>query len=224
MRVLVLGLYSEGSTDERFLSPLLRRTTEELLAQDGGGNAWDEAIIVPINVSSEQHTHREQSILAAAEKAQGCHLLIVHADADGPTPERALAERFQPGLMLVKQTSKNSCRDLLPIISVQEVEAWLLADKQALFTELNMNPNPQNARVLGIPPLHHIENTARPKEQLDRIIRVANTARGREISRQDLYEPLGEAVRLDQLAKLSAYRQFTADLTAALADLGILSR
>jgi hypothetical protein len=37
MRVLVLGLYAEGSTGERFLEPVIRRTTEDLLAAYDGG-------------------------------------------------------------------------------------------------------------------------------------------------------------------------------------------
>lgn len=220
MRVLVLGLYAEGSTDERFLEPIIRRTTEELLAANDGGNAWDEAIIMLIRLSAEQRVSRAQSILAAAEKAQGCHLLIVHADADGPTPDKALAERFQPGLMLVKQAGTNVCQDLLPIIPIQEIEAWLLADREILLKELKTN---QGTRIPGIPPAQRIENTARPKEQLDNIIRVVNSTQGWSISRKELYEPLGETVRLEKLAALSAYRQFTVDLTEALTNLSVIS-
>jgi hypothetical protein len=180
MRVLVLGLYAEGSTDERFLSPVIRRTTEELLAKYDGGSSWDEALIMPIKLSSKQRANRAQSILTAAGKAQGCHILIVHADADGPTHKKALAERFTPGFMLVKQADENVCQDLLPIIPVQEIEAWLLADKETLLKELRTS---QSANTIGIPPLQRIESTARPKEQLDRIIQVINNAHKWSISR-----------------------------------------
>lgn len=221
MRVLVLGLYAEGSTDERFLSPVIRRTTEEILANYDGGNMWDEAIIMRIRLNTGQYVNRAQSILAAAAEAQGCHILIVHADADGPTPDRALAERFQPGLVLVKQAGKKVCQDLLPVIPIQEIEAWLLVDRETLLKELKVN---QNTRISGIPPVQRIESTARPKEELDRIIRAINNAQGRAIGRKELYEPLGETVRLERLAALSAYNRFITDLTEALTNLGIISR
>lgn len=174
-----------------------------------------------IRLSAGQYANRAQRILAAAEEAQGCHILIVHADADGPTPERALAERFHPGLALVKQAGKNVCQDLLPVIPVQEIEAWLLADKEALLKELKAK---QNTRISGFPPVQRIESTARPKEELDRIINALNSTQGRTVSRKDLYGPLGETVRLEKLAALSAYHQFITDLTEALTNLGSISR
>jgi hypothetical protein len=121
---------------------------------------------------------------------------------------------------LVKRAGTNVCQDLLPIIPIQEIEAWLLADEKALLREIQTN---KLGRDLGIPSLRRIEAIAQPKERLDDIIRIANQSRRRKINRDDLYEPLGETVRLEKLASLSAYRQFISDLTNTFINLGIIS-
>jgi hypothetical protein len=219
MRELVVGLYFEGSTDKIFLPPVIRRSTLEVLAKHPKADGWNDINIIPIK--PQKNGSQAQKVLAAATEARGCHLLIVHADADGPTAIQARTNQFDPGLKLVKQAKGNICQDLLPIIPIQEIEAWLLADKEALLRELGMA---KNLGELGIPPVRQIESIAQPKERLENIIRIANRSRPRRspIRREDLYEPLGKSVRLEKLALLSAYNQFLTDLTEALTNLGII--
>ncbi len=219
MRVLVFGLYFEGSTDEVFLPPVIRRATLEILARHQRADVWNDIIIMP--VKPQKHGSQAQKILAAAIEAQGYHLLIVHTDADGPVSAQARTHQFEPGLELVRQAVDVACQDLLPVIPIQEIEAWLLADREALLKELGAN---QSVRELGIPPIQQIEAIAQPKERLESIIRLANQSRSRRrsIRREDLYEPLGEIVRLEKLAMLSAYNQFVVDLTEALTRLGVI--
>ncbi len=220
MRELVFGFYFEGSTDETFLPPVIRRVTLEVLAKYHRADAWSDIIIIPIK--PQKHGSQAQKILAAATEARGYHLLIIHADADGPMATQARENQFDPGLELVKQANNDACQDLLPIIPIQEIEAWLLVDKEALLKELETN---KSASELGIPPIRQIESIAQPKERLESIIRLVNQSRSRRhpIRRGDLYEPLGKAVRLERLTGLSAYRQFIADLTEALTNLGIIA-
>jgi hypothetical protein len=45
MRVLIVGLYTEGRTDQSFLSPLLRRCINDIFAKYDGGQRWDDAAI-----------------------------------------------------------------------------------------------------------------------------------------------------------------------------------
>jgi hypothetical protein len=220
MRVLVLGLYTEGPTDERFLPPLIRRTAEGVLAKYDGGDAWDDTLILPIRpTAKQQRQNGAQKLLSAATNACGCHMLIVHADADGPTPDRARAERFDPGLELVKQAGESVCQDLLPIIPVQEIEAWLLADKEILLKKLGAN---KDATVPNIPSLQRLEAMANPKEHLDRVIEAVNGLKGR-ITCSDLYEPLGEMVRLEKLEALPSYKAFLNDFISVLIKLKVIS-
>jgi hypothetical protein len=221
MSKLVLGLYVEGSTDRRFLQPIIERIATEILAKNNRGDVWDDTIILPIEPTVRKRESQAQKILAAAIEACGCYLLIIHADADGPTAAEARKNRFNPGLELVRQAGGNVCQDILPIVPIQEIEAWLLADKEALLKVLETN---KNVAELGIPPIRKIESTAQPKERLEGIIRIANQFRRYHIDRDDLYEPLGETVRLEKLAGLSAYQQFISDLTDVLINLGIILR
>jgi hypothetical protein len=54
------------------------------------------------------------------------------------------------------------------------------------------------------------------------IIKIANQFRRRPLDIKDLYEPLGEMIRLEKLALLSAYRQCISDLMSTLTELGII--
>src|SRR5207249_3578543 len=81
------------------------------------------ARIVPRTTSI---TKRDEAILQAARNASSCDILIIHCDADAPTSERALRERFHPGYELVKQTAERVCRSLVPIIPIRMTEAWML--------------------------------------------------------------------------------------------------
>ena len=221
MSKLVLGLYVEGSTDRRFLQPVIERIATEILAKNGRGDVWDDTIILPIEPIVRKRESQARKILAAATEACGCYLLIIHTDADGPTAAEARKDRFNPGLELVRQAGGRVCQDVLPIIPIQEIEAWLLADREALLKALETN---KSVAKLGIPPIRKIESTAQPKERLEDIIRIANQFGRYQINRDDLYEPLGETVRLEKLSTLSAYQQFISDLTDALTKLGIISQ
>ena len=132
MRVLVLGFYAEGSTDYDFLPPIILRTAEKILAQYER-SVMDEAVVSPIRLAADQKKDRAESILLATQEACGYHALIVHSDADDPEPDKARVERIEPGFERVRQTDENVCRGLVPIIPVQAIEAWMLADYELLL-------------------------------------------------------------------------------------------
>jgi len=108
--VLVLGLFVEGATDDDFLPPVIRRTTEQILAQHGQSGTYEASVLV-IQLTTNQKKDRAESILQAACDAYGYHALIVHSDADAPIPNKAILERIEPGFKLVRETSEKACRD-----------------------------------------------------------------------------------------------------------------
>ncbi|SRR5260370_23723403 len=134
MRVLVLGLYAEGSTDHDFLPPVIQKTAERILAQHEQCEV--EALVFPIEPSKSVKKDHAKGILQAARDSFGYHALIVHADADDPTPEKALSERILPGYRLVQHAKGQVCKHLVPIIPVQAIEAWVLADYELLLAEI----------------------------------------------------------------------------------------
>jgi hypothetical protein len=223
MNMLVLGLYVEGSTDHRFLSSVIERTTQQVLLQHEQIDT--DPLIIPIQLTTEQKKDRAESILQAARSASGFHILIVHADADSPASSKALVERIEPGLKLVQETQEDVCRDLVPIIPVQAVEAWMLADHERLLAEVRTTMHPP---MLGIPERAiQVESIAKPKQLLKEVVRKAyasQNSRRRDTGIDFLYEPIGERISLERLRQLPSYQQFVVDLTETLVILDFIPR
>ncbi|OQX24118.1 MAG: hypothetical protein BWK80_22480 [Desulfobacteraceae bacterium IS3] len=224
MKTVVFALYAEGRTDERFLPIIIRRTVQNILIRHGE---------LPVNVAEptvlklkkSKPSARAECILKAAEQASGYHALIVHADADDRMADRAMKERIQPGFDLVlKQKDKNKvCRQLAPIIPIRMTEAWMLTDIKALQDVIGTD---LDARKMGVPEKSKaVESLSDPKQTLQEAVRnaLANRPRRRgRISLASLYEPLAEQIRLACLESVSAYGQFTADLTNMLTALHLV--
>ena len=129
MKQLVLALYAEGRTDERFLPVIIQRTADHILRQRA---LTVVDVLEPLSLEADTATsNREERILSVAKQAAGFHALVVHFDADAPTANNALQDRFEPGWRLVQESENNVCRDLLPIIPIRMTEAWMIADVEA---------------------------------------------------------------------------------------------
>lgn len=84
-------------------------------------------------------------------------LLFVHRDADTERPD---ARRLE----ITSACTEAGMRVYVPIIPIQETEAWLLTDGVAIRTVVGN----RNGRVpLGLPKLDEIERARRPKERLN---------------------------------------------------------
>ena len=126
MNMLVMGLYVEGPTDDRFLPVIIQRTAEQILLQH---DRAEIVVLEPIIMKKHPEiAHRDESILRTARDAYGFHALIVHAYADGSTRDEAIRNRFEPGNRLIQACTEHICKNILPIIPVRMVEAWMLAD------------------------------------------------------------------------------------------------
>jgi hypothetical protein len=220
MTVLVSALYAEGRTDERFLPVIIRRTVEQILIQRGRTTVDVLEPIVLNHTIGRDFPRRDERILEAARRSHGFHVLIVHADADHPTPDRAFNERIQPGFDLVQQAREGVCDQLIPIIPVQMTEAWMLTDPEALRTVIGIHTHMHN---LGLPArASQVESDPDPKQTLSQIVQNALTNRPhrrRRIKMGTIYEPLAQEIRLERLNTVSAYQQFVNEMTRALVTL-----
>lgn len=214
MQTLVLALYAEGSTDERFLPPVIQRTVEHIVAERGRTMV---DVLEPLLVQKNPDiSGQAERILDAARQTTGSHALIIHADADHPTAERALTERFQPGLQLVKQAGID--HHLIPLIPVRMIEAWLLADPDALRQVIG-------TRDLHLPlQAHQVESDPDPKQTLKDVVQraTAQRRRRRAIRVSDMFAPLARTISLEHLRSVPAYQQFVVDMSAALIELHII--
>lgn len=220
MTTLVTALYAEGRSDERFLPRIIQRTAADLLGQHSQ-RVVD--VLEPTLLRPDESGSRADSILSVARKAAGYHILFVHADADAPTRHRAYAERIEPGLreIALVREQERVCSDLVPVIPIQAVEAWLLADGDALREVIGSD---LSLHDLGVPQaVTAIEGLTNPKQTLQEIVSRAlanRPRRRRHLNLGELYEPLANQVSLSRLAQLTAFSHFTDDLTKTLASLG----
>ncbi len=125
-----LALYAEGRTDYPFLCPLLLRLCESACAQ--ADQPVEIGGVLPLDdTQAMRDAPRAERIAQAAQDAAGAwNLLFVHADADGDA-ERALRERVTPGLGRVRDAARPRAEGVA-VVPVQETEAWVLADGDAL--------------------------------------------------------------------------------------------
>src|SRR5437660_8192480 len=96
MRYLGLALFAEGVSDHRFLSPILRRTCEEICLQQA---------VEPVEIGGvhelhsppdfKEHNRASRIHEAARRAADAFHILFVHADGQGD-PSAAREERIEP--------------------------------------------------------------------------------------------------------------------------------
>ena len=221
MKTVSIALYCEGNTDRRFLPPIITRTARRLLDRF---ERYDVEVlpIRPIEVVAKK---QKASIVMAARQAAGDHILIIHADADHPDAYKARLERFEPGYQSVQRSRGAICKDVLPVIPVQAIEAWMLADHEQLRLAIGTK---MEAHALGIPEkARMVESIARPKQKLREAVQKAYASRPkrkREVDIDFLYQLLGEQLKLDRLDEVPAYQQFVFDLTKALERLGFIPR
>ncbi|MGC9397981.1 MAG: DUF4276 family protein [Anaerolineae bacterium] len=220
MKQLVLALYVEGPTDERFLPPLVRRTAEDLLI------GQDVDILDPLLIDDEVHARPTlvEQLVAAARKARGYHLLIVHQDADAPTRDPALEKRINPGVRALAQHGDDCQQRIVPLVPVRMVESWMLTDAEAFCAVL---PGCKDPHRLAFPPApHQVESLPDPKVFVAQAIEVGMAHRSRRhrwrFDFTRVQSRLGETIRLEVLQKVPSYRAFRENLAHALMELHFL--
>jgi Domain of unknown function (DUF4276) len=215
VRQITTALQVEGSTDERFLAEIIRRTLEKLVAYK-----YDVLEPRTLNLAAQE---KDRQILEAAKKAYNYDILIIHADADDSTRTKAYNERFLPGANLVKQEKvEEVCRQIVPLIPVRMIEAWMLADQKTLLEEIGIDISKVTVSLPRTP--KGAEKTLTPKQTIESILAEVNKNRtsNRKIKLGTLYEPIATKISLEVLEKLPSYQQFQKDLGLALTRLGLL--
>jgi hypothetical protein len=178
MRYLELALFAEGPTDYRFLSPILRRVTEDICCQHAKQSVDVREEVLRLQTpQQERDASRAQRILAAAR--QDCHsyvILFIHSDSDGNW-ERALKERIEPAMLLLNQDAVTQQKKTIAVIPVRETEAWTLVDGDALRASFGIKMTNQQ---LGIPSkAREVEKLIDPKLVLELALAKALGHRGK---------------------------------------------
>jgi len=99
VRYLGLALFAEGSTDYQFLSPILRRATEEMCLKQAKTSV-EIGEVLPLEAPSDyKNSDLVTKIVKAAKQAQGAFdILFIHTDG-GSDPVPAYEQRIKPAAL-----------------------------------------------------------------------------------------------------------------------------
>ena len=214
MRNLTIALFAEGSTDYRFLPVVIQRTAEKILCEN---LSPDVSVLEPLPIDKNVHGQTGAAkIVEAARIAAGVDLLIVHSDSDNRTLEKTREEQFDPGKRLIDLFPGDICKEVIPIIPVKNIEAWLLADIDAFRLVVGTNLSEQQLNI----PLHQrqVESIPDPKLVYREAVRIALTERRKRgsINTGAYYEPLAREIDLEKLKLVPAFRTFYDDFVSFL--------
>ena len=215
-RQLFIGLFAEGTTDDRFLKSIVQRTFERIVFDCPG-----EIEIYDVFIIRAKENSFRQSVMKASQtgiKDYSINALCVHVDADDRDDRNVYANKINPALADIKEAGENVCKIIVPLVTVQMAEAWMLADKECLKREIGTT---KSNNELGID--RKPEDYADPKEAIRNAIRIAyqNKPKRRRgnLDLTELYQIIGQSASLAELEQLPSYSKFCEHIESALQHL-----
>lgn len=206
------GLLAEGRTNHRFLSGIIVRAIHQIAGNLRQNIEVSDVVMIP----KKQGGFVEQVVNAAKYCCEsGINVLFVHTAADAAADDIVRKNKLNPAFAKLESADgAQYCKTMVPVVPVQAIEAWMLADPQALVrwvgAEVEVHKNP--------------ESLSDPKGWIGKAIEQAQASkvrRGRKCGIEELYQPLGTDSGLDLLRKLPSYRRFEDEIKAAFDTLGL---
>lgn len=215
---ILAGLFTEGSTDVRFLSSVVERTLEEV-AFDCTGAIETKVEVININKSG---LNFNQQVLEASKVALnkfGILLLFVHTDSDAIDDDVIFKSKIIPAQKILLEQDDRYCKNMVAIVPIQMTESWMIADKELLKDEIGIEKTNAELDIHSNP-----ESISNPKNVIENIIRlsqedVTKGKRNKGLSISDLYQIIGQKIEISELEKLSSYLKFKNSLIDKLKDL-----
>jgi len=126
----------------------------------------------------------------------GINMVFIHRDSDGPDREGRERE-IRRGV-----EESGFPHPFIPVIPVQETEAWLLLDEQAIRDVVAS----KGKQPLRLPKPNAIEGTRKPKEILQKALLTASETSGRRLKKEKNSFNHHRRVLLQRLDPLGAVR------------------
>lgn len=208
--IIHFAFIREGTSDAPLIVPLI-----ELCRLAGA----DDAKEVPLDweqLGAEIGHSVSEKVKAALSQAPETELLFIHRDADGrdPTPRY---EEIEEAIESLGVTIP-----YVAIVPVQETEAWILLDEQAI-RDVSGN---QTGRVkLNLPSPKQVEKIANPKERLKEILVKASGRKGRRLKKFRQSFPEHRRLLLETLdcsggiSKVPSWQRLANDVSEAIQKL-----
>ena len=112
------------------------------------------------------------------------------------------------------------CKALIPIIPIRSIEAWMLADANALHAVTESKARPEQLGLPATPP--QVESVHKPKDALRQAIETARGSRRcgrRDMDTNELYAALAQQINLSLLEQVPSYKRFCEDVEQTLIQL-----
>lgn len=216
---ILAGLFTEGTTDIRFMSSVVERTLEQV-AFDCSGDIETMVQIISIDKTGLSFVEQVLEASKIAFEEFGILILFVHTDADSESDDSIFETKIKPAQNeLFCQDEDTHCKDMIAIVPIQMTESWMIADKQLLKSEIGIN---KTDSVLGIN--LSPERLSDPKTLIEEIIRLSKADETRRKRRKgltisDLYQIIGQKIEISELEKLPSYVKFKTSLIEKLKEL-----
>lgn len=206
MREIRFALLSEGTSEKPLVDHLVTLCSREGFVADGEWPdlrrfAGGKDVVSQLRCLLELDDHFD--------------LVFIHRDADARSDSHARS-LVRAGMDTFAARVRG-----VPIVPIQEIEAWLLLDESAIRRAAR---NIKGREPLDLPKVGRVEDRANPKEALlDALVKAAKPGRDRSTIRDDfgrLRRELLENLDLDgPINSLTAWQNLLRDLRAALAEL-----
>lgn len=220
-RQVFVGFTTEGTTDVDFLEEIIKRTFEEIAFECIGDV---EPVVWALNVDKTGLNFSEYALKAAQQGVReiGMMILCIHSDADDTTNQLVLNNKIGPANELINaQNDDSTCKIIVPLIPVQMMEAWMLADKELLKKEIGTLKTDHELKINHAP-----ETISDPKAVIENAIRIAQQEktkrRRRNLRIGDIYLSMGQKISINNLERLQSYRQFQDDIRQAYRTLHLM--
>lgn len=223
---LYIAFTGEGSTDNRFLENIIKRTIVDIVFNECSMDLEVEDIII-LTTSKIGKKFDEYFVDAVRDALNsGAYLLIVHTDSDKDSYEERITYKFVPAIETLRNSEDSDIRDyeqyIVPIIPIRMIEAWMLANKSIFKEEVGTTLPDSDLDITGEP-----ERMSDPKQKINNALKIAKerSSRNRRLNIDDiseLYTSLSNKIPFDDLKRLNSYNKFTDNLRKALRALGYL--
>lgn len=211
MTWVVVGLFCEGPTDRRFLPPVIYRTLLALLLErpDARVELQEEIVLYPERTNDE-------CARAICRDRDHVDVFVVHADAARPQNDQAQERIIGPIRALAGERCGLAPARIVPLLPVREMEAWILADPDAIARAVGFRSWPDGV-PLGWQP-ERAESVPDPKRTLDEAVRALSGGRRgrRSFGAGAFLDLIAAEADLGRLGRLASYQRFRAELRAAL--------
>jgi hypothetical protein len=208
---IFLVFSGEGSTDQRFFPILIGRLIEEyfFLKKITAELSW---LFVPKKGSSYDN------ILKACEEGYEHNLVLFHRDSGNVGWDEAYENHFSLAVRKINQDQLYN-KNLIAVIPVRELEAWMLADKDLLKRSIGTSLSNNDLSLTY--QISRIERIGDPKRVIEVAIQLYHntlTAKQRRYAARinDMYDIIASEIDVERLSVLESFKKLNVSLKQVL--------